>query len=238
MPSVRWKSLPAHVKPAGDKNQPGFDAVSASWDTTAAKAKKPRAFKLKAPREKERPAQQSITKHLNSVIINGGAFHIANEGLFSFIQDESLRHKLWVAMKLDGVLPGAPDDAVLLGMDAEQTAAIRLLAMLADLRERVPEIGTEWEFIDKTLAMFIRGGCRIGFLEIKRPGWTLSGDKRWREGEQPKAHAWLAGFGAPVAIVRDVIEAEEAVLSWGARLRYRITKDADGEPAMPTDPPT
>lgn len=202
MRSVRWKALPAHIKPAGDQNQPGFDAVSSSWDTTAAKAKKPRAFKLTPPKEKERPGQRSITESLNKQIIDGGCFHIANEGLFSFIEDEKLRFKLWRAMLNDGVLPGAPDDVVI------------------------------WREMPEQKFPY------VGFLEIKRPGWTMSGDKKWREGKQPKAHDWLASFGAPTAIVRDIYEAQEAVLSWGVRLRYRLDSNAGGGQFIVPTPPT
>ena len=237
-PGVRWKVLPANVREAPREGGDLFAVEQAPPPKEPKKPRKPRPFKLAAPKALERPEQRSITSSLNKQIVNGGCFHIANESLFSFIPDKNVRHKLWRAMKNDGVLPGAPDDVVLLGMDEEQAAAIRLAAFLADLRGTVDAVDAEWPFIERALEMFIRGGCRVGFLEIKRPGWTPSSDKRWREGEQPKAHKWLASFGAPTAIVRDIFEAQAAVLSWGGRLRYRLNAGAGGgQFIVPSDLP-
>lgn len=182
-PGVRWKGLPAGVRVAGG-TQPGLDLEPA--------AKKPRPFKLTPPTPKERPQQQEITATLNKMIVDGGTFHIANEGMYQFIPDNDLRSRLWMAMKKDGVLPGAPDNIVFWKAAPDQPFPY------------------------------------LGFLEIKREGWTVSGDKRWREGEQPKAQAWLAGLGAPTAIVRSIYEAQDALISWGVKLRYRLEPNASG----------
>lgn len=153
----------------------------------------------------ERAEMRSGVTSLNGALgSRGGAFHVANEQkLLSRLSVED-RTRILAALAADGVIFGFPDTPVVWPLPDDWRAALEAAG------KDVPP-----------LMAF------VGAAEWKEPGWTISGDGRWRNGSQPKAHAWLRARGVPVALVRDAWEFFEAVKAMGCPyLRWDLPPSA------------
>lgn len=221
-PPRQGELIPADEPPAARALREAHEAAGVK----PRRASGSRPFKLTTPKAKERPQQGAITRHLNQAVIQGLAVHVVNEGLWSFIdiavpdpkQRGKLIGQLKNAMLNDGFMEGFPDELLFWPLPD------RWRAILEAAGEKVPE-----------LMAF------AGTMEIKKPGWTESGDKKFREGHQPKAHARLRMSGVPCFVVRDEFEANAAAVAMGAPLRIRLNKGAGGgivRSSGDDDPPT
>jgi hypothetical protein len=198
------------TRPAAGPSLPGLEPDEAP------KARA-RPFKLTPEKAKERPEQASIVQHLNTAVPRGFCAHVKNESFWS-IFDQAIPNKaqrmrligrLKQAMLKDGFVQGFPDNVLFWPLPEEWRRILEAAGV------KVPEL----------VAL---AAC----FEVKRPGWTESGDKKFREGlgnnRQKLVHELLRRSGVPVEIVRDAFEADEAAARMGVPLRFRISQGAGG----------
>lgn len=219
---VRWGAVPAGLKfritggkpPATKLPEPTHDA---GQGLLALAKPKTRAFKAKVPTASEADVQVETVKLLNQHMVRGGVVHVANEGMYSLFPNtaEGTRRRNAFINKLTamGLLLGFPD-------------VIGFWQFPPRWREILEAAG-------ETLPAIMPGLC--GAYEKKRPGWKP--DKAWREGNQPKAHAWLRARGVPVDVGTDWQHAWEFFEACGAPMRTRILT-ARGAPPRPPKPVT
>ena len=207
---------PRPAKKPGAKPEVGdlFDPPPAARAYAAAlaeagerKARKPAPFKLTAERGRERPEQRAMVQLLNMKLVNGFCFHVVNEGFWSIfdkaIPDRNQRMKLIgqlkQAMLKDGFVPRMPDNPLF------------------------------WRFPDEWRACLVANGFELpermamaGMIEAKRPGWTESGDKAWRESrDQQFVFELLRRADVPFAVATNADEAVAAARAMGAPVRDR-----------------
>ena len=102
---------------------------------------------------------------------------------------------------------------------------------------RIPDNPYFWRFPDEWRECLRANGFKLpermalaGMIEAKRPGWTASGDKEWRESrDQQYVFELLRRADVPFAVATSAEEAIEAARAAGAPIRGDAPRrDADG----------